>query len=118
METVASQSTGEHLDMFARGLPSGFPDTQNPRAYSLGLRVIQESPGGRRWFRTTDPLLVSYGLGLSSVSVHSRISLFYRIVRACCFCCAEGYFSPFWRLLFTIVHQDQPRAPTLRWLGS
>ena len=74
---------------------------EGPRSFFLGPSLPTGYVGGRRWYRTTDPLLVSYGPGLSFIPVCSRITcpvrylaqLYYSLLQAI-WGCFGGSYSP------------------------
>jgi hypothetical protein len=84
--------------------PEVFSNTNPQRVVLRGFVFSASYLGGRRWYRTTDPLLVSYGQDLSLVPVYSRLTYAFNWLEPLAFRNARGYSGLFWRLLCTSVH--------------
>ncbi len=90
--------------------PGPFSDTKPRSTILRGFVFSATYVGGRRWFRTTDPLLVKRGPAFHSIAVYSRMYCNFRYVEHSSLCPAPGYSRPSWGLMFTFVHLERSEA--------
>ena len=108
------QSAAGGCSLFRVGTLTGsVPETRASRGCPLEALVHNRLSGGRSWFRTSDPLLVSYGQSLPFVPVYSRLTCAFNRLKPIAFRLARGYSGLFWRLLCTSVHHEYARVGEL-----
>jgi hypothetical protein len=99
--------------LFAEGSPclpvdyqTPSPNTRPRSAILRGLVFSASYGGGRRWYRTTDPLLVSQRQAYQPITGYSIFACDIRYLAKLRFRPDCDDFGLFWRLVFTSVHQE------------